>query len=328
MSNDQLIILCGMPRSGTTWLGKLFDSHPDSLYLHEPDSVTPFTGIPLLVSANAGDAERQELRAFVEKLTESRSTKVCGSLPMFNKRYLGAVGHIWCRIAVLGAKLGSRVFGEFPVLAQLRPASAGKVYIAWKSIESVGRLGFFANALPEVRLVFEIRHPCGSIASVKRGEQQGRFSAQDSISNDYGLMTLLLDTDAARSRELTLEKLKASHPIERQAWQWLLFNEKALGELENCKNATLVRYEDLCAKPVEVTQRLFEFAGLSWNTQTEGFLASSTQGEKKDYYSVYKNPERAANKWKEELTEEEIKMVRDVVAGSRAGALYFDGPAI
>lgn len=29
------ILLFGLPRSGTTWLGKLFDSHPDTLYRHE-----------------------------------------------------------------------------------------------------------------------------------------------------------------------------------------------------------------------------------------------------------------------------------------------------
>src|SRR6185312_4530492 len=33
------ILIFGLPRSGTTWIGKLFDSHPDTLYRHEPDSV-------------------------------------------------------------------------------------------------------------------------------------------------------------------------------------------------------------------------------------------------------------------------------------------------
>jgi Sulfotransferase family len=33
-----LILVLGAPRSGTTWLGKIFDSHPDVLYRHEPES--------------------------------------------------------------------------------------------------------------------------------------------------------------------------------------------------------------------------------------------------------------------------------------------------
>jgi hypothetical protein len=34
---ESLILILGLPRSGTSWLGKVFDSHPDVAYLHEPD---------------------------------------------------------------------------------------------------------------------------------------------------------------------------------------------------------------------------------------------------------------------------------------------------
>ena len=36
-SRSAPILLVGLPRSGTTWVGKIFDSHPSTLYLHEPD---------------------------------------------------------------------------------------------------------------------------------------------------------------------------------------------------------------------------------------------------------------------------------------------------
>ncbi len=46
MDNDQKqILIVGLPRSGTTWIGKLLDSSPLTLYLHEPDS---FFRIPCL----------------------------------------------------------------------------------------------------------------------------------------------------------------------------------------------------------------------------------------------------------------------------------------
>ena len=36
-----LILVVGAPRSGTTWLAKIIDSHPDVLYRHEPDETLP-----------------------------------------------------------------------------------------------------------------------------------------------------------------------------------------------------------------------------------------------------------------------------------------------
>lgn len=42
------LVVLGSPRSGTTWLGKIFDSHPDVLYLHEPDTIRRNWDIPFL----------------------------------------------------------------------------------------------------------------------------------------------------------------------------------------------------------------------------------------------------------------------------------------
>lgn len=51
-----VILLCGIPRSGTTWIGKIFDSHPDTLYRHEPDSGKVLGSVPLV--APIADVEK------------------------------------------------------------------------------------------------------------------------------------------------------------------------------------------------------------------------------------------------------------------------------
>ena len=48
---NRVTLVFGLPRSGTTWLGKIFDSHPMTLYRHEPDSVERISGVPLLPDA-------------------------------------------------------------------------------------------------------------------------------------------------------------------------------------------------------------------------------------------------------------------------------------
>ncbi len=49
------ILILGAPRSGTTWLAKIIDSHPDVLYRHEPDETLPGPS-PLTPDALAGAA--------------------------------------------------------------------------------------------------------------------------------------------------------------------------------------------------------------------------------------------------------------------------------
>ena len=46
-------LLFGMPRPGTPWLGKVFDSQPATLYRHEPDSGGALDGVlPMSIQAH------------------------------------------------------------------------------------------------------------------------------------------------------------------------------------------------------------------------------------------------------------------------------------
>jgi len=82
-----LILLCGMPRSGTTWIGKIFDSHPDTLYRHEPDSGGTLKPVPLVAPIAEVEKYRSMIAYFVGRLPHVNSARVAGSLPLFPKRY-------------------------------------------------------------------------------------------------------------------------------------------------------------------------------------------------------------------------------------------------
>ena len=68
------LLLFGLPRSGTTWLGKIFDSHPDTLYWHEPDSVWRLPG-SLLPDVDGGEPDELALRAWLQRLQSSAPLK-------------------------------------------------------------------------------------------------------------------------------------------------------------------------------------------------------------------------------------------------------------
>ena len=177
------------------------------------------------------------------------------------------------------------------------PDRDARLRIVWKSIESVGRFGIFARYLEACPAILIVRHPCGQVGSVLRGESQRRFGDNRPSSDDYGIFEALLRTEQAKAHGLTLAMLQALEPIERLAWRWVLYNEKALGDSDGLENCMTLRYEDLCAEPVTVAKQLFAFANMTWDAQTERYIADSMSSTKDTgYYGLAKDPLRTANK--------------------------------
>ena len=88
-----LLFILGAPRSGTTWLAKIFDSHPDVLYRNEPDTVLHEPRLPLLCPPEDIGRYRDIARAYVERLLDVRTLKTAGSMPVFAKRYAMPLAH-------------------------------------------------------------------------------------------------------------------------------------------------------------------------------------------------------------------------------------------
>lgn len=322
--DTDMILLFGMPRSGTTWIGKTFDSHPDLAYRHEPDSQFRLNGVlPLLPDVQEADTYHLDLDRYCRELLPRCSPRTCGKLPRFAKNGESSLARHAGQAFVTAAKVAERLLG--------RPVSwpgSNRGRIAWKSIESVGRLGVLLRLYPNARGVLILRDPRGYAASVLRGEAQGRFVSKDAIANDWRLFDLLCGTPYARDSGIDLDRLKAMSAEQRLAWLWVLFNQKAMDDIAPLANGTLVRYEDLCARPAEGFKTLFEFCGLDWHPQTARFVADSTGGDqaRDDYYSVYKHPLVSANRWREELDPDQIAAIDAVIAAHPVGRLYSDNP--
>src|SRR5271163_3219560 len=82
----RVLLILGAPRSGTSWLAKIFDSHPDVLYRHEPDSVLRTWDLPWMCPREEVDKYVGAARAYMRRLIETATLKTAGSLPIFPKR--------------------------------------------------------------------------------------------------------------------------------------------------------------------------------------------------------------------------------------------------
>lgn len=312
-----MILVFGLPRSGTSWLGKIFDSHPGTLYRHEPDKHIYLRDVPVVLPAE----QREGLDFFLRQVLANRSPGVTGKLPAFPKSYRSLVRHLARTAIGYAARALPRQLCERVRVPDLIDPGHPRPRLVWKSINSVGRLGALARFLPSARVVLILRHPCGQIASIQRGYARGKFQGPPP-SEHYRIFEMLAQTRQGRAHGLTVEALREMHPVERMAWRWLLFLEKAVADTAGLAHCRLLRYEDLCAAPVEGARELFEFTGLGWHPQTEEFVRESTGGESDQYFGLRKDPGRSASKWQRELPAADIRRILDVIGRSPVGQLY------
>ena len=333
-AGEDMILVFGLPRSGTSWMGKVFDSHPDTLYLHEPDKHIHLHEVPMLLPAEPG----RGLDAFLQQVLANRSPGVTGKVPAFAKSYRSGARNLARNAAAHAARVLPRRLADRVRIPDLidpgicrdrrdrRDRRGSSPRLVWKSINSVGRLGALARLLSSSRCLLLLRHPCGQIASVLRGYASGRIRGTPP-SEQYRVFEMLLATGQARARGLTLDALRAMRPVERMAWRWVLLLEKAVADTAGLPNCRLLRYEDVCAAPVERAGELFGFTGLGWHTQTEEFIRESTAGESERYFGLHKDPARSATKWRRELSQADARRILDVVNQSPVGRLYAEEKA-
>jgi len=335
-TSPKFLLVFGAARSGTSWIGKIFDSHPLTLYKHEPDRVLP--GVPMAPRLSEAERFATAIRRFVAKLPGLDYTHVAASLPVFPKQYRSTIAHQLHRGSVLTAvAAASSLKISLPIFLSAR-LNRPEICVVWKSIDSLGRLGVILSLIQDCRVIRITRHPCASISSTLRGEAQRKFSASVVASEDYGIMRIFLES-TVRNRGLTVDHLKRCHPVERMAWIWVLANEKATDETQANERCLSVRYEDVCSHPASKMKELFSFAGLTWNEQTSNFIKASTLGvrpgkfdqltqDSRRYYGIFRDPIRSAEKWKAEMKSEEIERVYRVLRQSDLIRLYPESEAL
>jgi len=197
------IHLFGIGRSGTSWLMKIFDHHPDLLALHEPEG-------PLRAelgrlkrryrSASMEDKHAARLvyhKAVRRLLFERRPLRAVRRRPILRKAFRSRLAHMG-RTFIIYSASGAARFGPRRISKALKsfdiPHLGGNPgHILVKSVSRMNDLESYVRANPDLHIIFMIRHPCANVASILAGQAKGLMSSVFRPPQD--LVTRYFDDD-------------------------------------------------------------------------------------------------------------------------------------
>ena len=296
------IVILGSPRSGTSWLAKIFDSHPDVLYRHEPDELAPAR--PELDSAAqiAAWIRQRGLRAAVKRPNFPKSWRPAALDQA--RMMLAAVLAVAQRLPVLSGSTG-----RVGVPDLVMPGRRGTVRAAVKLVNWNGN--GVARSMPQTRCIFIMRHPCGQVASLLAGRATSKFAASGDLP---GLSTEVAAVERAGRAGIDAAAFRLLPVAAKLAWCWVAFNEPVVCALHELPNARIVIYEELCRRPEALSQELLAFAGLDWHPQTAAFLDSSTRDDRASgYFDVFRATNQVADRWRLTMNRQDQEAVCDVI---------------
>lgn len=312
-----MIFIFSSPRSGSTWIAKAFDSHPGTLYLHEPDIVDRGRDLlPHWFERDAGDFKGNAKR-YLARLAANRSLRTMGTRPFFAKSYRSETARkIRTGLIYAGKgleKAGITSLSERMTLPDfVQTGATPKIVI--KTVSALGRAEALTKSGLAISPILLLRSPCAYVHSYLKGNRMGVMRAPPRLGR-------LLHTRSAQRLNADPSADNTDDPVARLAWEWLLANSEASAAISHA-GGTIIRYEDIAAGPEAALRSLFTAQGLDWSQQTTDFLKTSTAGEG-SYYSLARDPMIAANKWKKEMPADQIEKVREIVCRDPIGEQYF-----
>ena len=306
MPASRLVWLLGAARSGTTWLGNMLNSFPSSLYCHEPllrpedDAIAPF----LRQIRSAGQLSEAD-RAIVLDYW-SRAYHATRRPPFFPKDYTrwpaSVVWTAWLAVSATGR--GTRWFRDW-----FSPLPEARFDLVVKQGGLALHGAEFMGALAPAAVIVIVRHPCGVIASVRRGQRLGLMARPARSA------WIASNLPAAQESGFDQRQLETMTDTEFESMKWVVETGKYQRLAEAHPNGHIVVYRELYNEPLAVVTSLA--TALNWDVteQTRRFIRATTKPNASrlsswlvsghPYFSVYRPSRESVGAWAHELTKRE-----------------------
>ncbi|AMM41429.1 sulfotransferase domain protein [Candidatus Desulfofervidus auxilii] len=314
MAKRKIILIVGIPRSGTTWIAKILSKSTGAYYLHEPDNeknnILAYIfkkGLHRYPYLNAND----HLDSYYKLWEIAFKGKV---IPKMINRFLRVLAIPRSkRLPIYENKVSSCLTDEFNTITKFFEKYQLYLtkYFTWKIIP-----------YPEILIIKSV-HCILSLPWIEKNFRPSKIIVV--FKNPFNVITNYLEMklpDAIRNIfnqngliEDHFKFLKSSHLdiinhgtfIQKMAMQiggFYYFLEK---EIPKHNDWIKIYHEDLCVNPIKKFYELFNKLNLKWNKNVENFIKK--HDKKGKGFSISRKANEEIDKWKHNLSEPQIKEI-------------------
>jgi hypothetical protein len=290
------LLVTGIHRSGTTWVGAMLAASGKYAYVSEPLNVWHRRGVfnvPVerWYTYICADNEQDYLPA----LRDSLRLRYRLGAELVRLRSLKDVGRMCRDIWRFGY---GHLAGQSPLL---------------KDPFAVFSAPWFADRLG-CQVVITVRHPAAFVSSLIR--QQWSFNFNDLLDQP------LLVRDWLSPLEAEMRQMQATQgdPLARACLLWRLVYHVVQQYRQQGQPFHILRHEDLSLQPVAQFRQLYQALGIPFTPQAERRIRQATGADnpselaEDNIHSVKLNSRANIKNWQKRLTAEEIKRVRSLTA--------------
>lgn len=299
--HNSLALICGLARSGTTYVGRSVSKGRGVHLINEPlNKDFGVKGVPRWYpyaegADRRGDADTKELIRCIIDLkaawTHSSPPESPWLTRLSKRLYGGRSGLSWAALK------WRKIFGNTSLTICLKDPfatfAAGYLIEAYKS-----------------RVVCLTKHPCALYLSQKRRGQASHIEdlfAQPSLRERYGA-DISSDT----------WKLAMHHIPAGVALLWKIMARVITSQAREFVNLLIVRHEDLCVDPKKAIKRICAHFGLAYNRRIEKYVSATSQGSRiyarvGRLHSFKRDGLALKDAWRDHIIPPEERAIRDVV---------------
>ncbi|MDG0980792.1 MAG: sulfotransferase [Halieaceae bacterium] len=264
------LAIFGVPRSGTSWLSLIFNSHPDIALRFQPLFSFEHKGRLNKTSS------QKDIYNFFEEIYSSRDDF---------------------------ALMASEAQKNYPIFSK----STNQTHIIFKETRYLQVVENILAQCPNVKIFGIVRNPLSCLASWIMAPKE--FNPEWNIMDEWRI--------APSKNQNKPEEFYGFNKWKQVAENFLRFEEMYPNQFK------LVRYDQLNEAPLNITNELFKFCGLSLHSQVDEFIKASQSKHDADPYSVFR-AKRNDNQWQNILPADVIKQVQKELVNSTLQTFLID----